>query len=139
MPSRRSIAKLLAGALVSLLCAVSAAARADDAPVEVTCLERAEGQAALQEQERERLCLGASGLAPIECFRDAVDQAALDKPEAIDLCRCATSVEPVRCFRAALRTRPDEPLWAVRQCSPIAAQNLTADCRAVVPTDPGLR
>jgi hypothetical protein len=128
----------LAGSLVWIILAAPATLLAEG-PAEIQCIERAKDQSLLQEAERERLCLGTRGLQPIECFRAAVDEPALDKPEAIDLCRCATSTEPVRCFREALNARPDEPLWAVRQCSPISTQKLTADCRPLVPMEPGSR
>jgi len=88
---------------------------------------------------RERLCLGTEGLEPITCYRKALDETPLEGAEAVDLCRCAISAEPVQCFKDALRARPDDRPRALRQCSPIAAENLTADCRVGVPTQPGLR
>ena len=137
MATRTGIAMRLAAALLCV--ATPAALTAQGIPAEVACLEQAEDQTVLAEEERERLCLGTAGLEPIACLREALDETPLGTPEAIDLCRCATSTEPVRCFRKALDLRPGEPLWAVRQCSPIAERNLTADCRPVVATEPGLR
>ncbi len=139
MSRRTHIARRLAGPLIGIVLAAPAALHAQEAPPQVACLERAEKQTLLAEEERERLCLGTSSLEVVACFREALDQPSLDAAEAIDLCRCSTSTEPVRCFREALAVRPGEPLWAVRQCSPIAVQKLTADCRPVVPTEPGLR
>lgn len=134
---RIDTATRLAGVLLGL--ALASAARAEDVPGELRCIERARNQTVLQEEQREQLCLGATSLEPIDCYRSAVDQRALDPPDAIELCRCATSSEPVRCFREALRVRPSEPLWAVRQCSTIATQNLTSDCRPMVAIDPRAR
>ncbi len=139
MSRRTGIACRLAGVLIGTLLTAPAVLHAQALPPEVACLERAEKQTLLAEEQRERLCLGTRGLEPIACFRQALDEASLDAPEAIDLCRCSTSTQPVRCFREALEVKPGDPLWAVRQCSPITVQNLTADCQPVVPTEPGLR
>jgi hypothetical protein len=126
-------------AVVSAPLLASAQAEPTPTPSEVQCVERAERDTLLPEPDRDRLCLGTASLEPITCYREAVDEPALESSEAVDLCRCAASTQPVSCFREALRTRPDEKLWALRQCSPIAAGNLTADCRPVVPIEPGLR
>jgi hypothetical protein len=139
MSRRTGIARRLAVSLIGMGLLAPIALHAQQVPPEVSCLERAQDETRLPEQQRERLCLGTASLEPIACFREALDETTLGAPEAVDLCRCSASTEPVQCFRAALKVRPDEPLWAVRQCSPIAVQNLTADCRSIVPTDPGLR
>jgi hypothetical protein len=105
--------------------------------IEIECAELALQRTTLDEFEAGRLCLGAPSDAPAACFEQALDVVAIDEPDAIDLCRCASSTEPVRCYAGVIDVRPADTREALRVCSPITARKLTADCRPIVPADPG--
>jgi hypothetical protein len=121
--------------LVWILLAASQIPPPQELAPELRCIEDAQARTVLRDPAVRTLCRGAASSEPVTCFRQALDDALLDNSRAVSLCRCATSAEPVRCFEQARdRTDLDEP-EALAICSPIRAQNLSEDCRPIVPTE----
>jgi len=121
-------AVLLGAALASTVQAQNLSA---DVPVNVTCFEQSGDTTVLDEEERERLCLGAESAAPAACFVAAKAETLLDDDVAIALCRCAQSVAPVRCYAQADAGGPGlDDDQQVASCRPVAVRDLVpATCR----------
>jgi hypothetical protein len=94
----------------------------------VTCIDRAERETLLSDEEISELCFGATSEGPAICYDAARDRTFLSNVEAIRLCRCAASDRPVQCFEE-VRERTD--LWtdpSIGMCSEITTRRLRSDC-----------
>jgi hypothetical protein len=76
-----------------------------DGPAELesfaTCVEGADRETKLSEQQALSLCAGASSDGPLDCFLAADRALNLSDKQSMDLCRYADSTQPVECFTAA--------------------------------------
>ena len=123
---------VIAIAAFTVIGAASVVVAAQQRPTSiVACIDRAERETLLTEEEIQTLCFGASSDGPSACYEAAVDRLFLSNVEAVRLCRCAESDRPVGCFEE-VRERTD--VWtepAIVMCSDITVRRLRFDCTAI--------
>jgi hypothetical protein len=100
-------------------------------PAIVGCIDRAERETMLTQEDIDTLCFGASSDGPSVCYEAASETLTLSNVEGIRLCRCASSSTPVTCFEG-VRDRTDVFIdQAIVMCSEITVRRLRFDCTPI--------
>jgi hypothetical protein len=126
----RAVTAVAAFLVIGVASVVVSAQQRPEIPV-VGCIERAERETLLAEEDIQALCFGASSPGPSACYEAALDRLTLSNVEGIRLCRCAGGPGPVDCFEG-VRDQTDVFIdQAIVMCSEITVRRLRFDCTPI--------